>query len=192
MPFSRCKSNHSVKVTKNLVFYPLWIRFVAAYFSRSDHFRLTHWKSAQRELPSANETNNYFIRKHHASVCVSFEFFLLSLEVRLVPLSLREGTSPITTIAIIVREPTASSQETAGPQSPKKLGAHQQQVKQVRIQLKQNAHPLIHQARRAVQSIIFKSSLCHFHSWNVDYASASIRWYRQRTSASTACKSIEW
>lgn len=47
------------------------------------------------------------------------------------PLSLREGTSPITTIAIIVREPTASSQETAGPQSPKKLGAHQQQVKQV-------------------------------------------------------------
>lgn len=61
-----------------------------------------------------------------------FKFFRLKFVVRLVPLSLREGTSPIITIAIIVRDPSNSSQETAGPQSPKKLGAHQQQpVKQV-------------------------------------------------------------
>lgn len=72
----------------------------------------------------------------NTTLCACFYWiFLLNLEVRLVPLSSREGTSPVITIAIIVRDPSNSSQETAGPQSPKKLGAHQQQpVKQVCIQ----------------------------------------------------------
>lgn len=48
--------------------------------------------------------------------------------MRLVPFSLEKGTSPIITIAIIVRDPSNNSQETAGRQSPKKL---QQPVKQV-------------------------------------------------------------
>lgn len=49
----------------------------------------------------------------------------------------RDGTSPNTTIAIIVRDPSNSSQETAGPQSPKKLGATQQPQQQQQQPVKQ-------------------------------------------------------